>query len=94
MKWQIGNSQGYNANLIYDEKDDAILEVFGVPLHTKVKDVPEGKLWLSRQIVAEHNAHEELVALAREVRDHLYIKQDVSRVHDMARAVLKKLGDK
>lgn len=40
------------------------------------------------EIVQAVNAHEALVTLAEEARDHLYTKQDMLRVRYMARAAL------
>ncbi len=91
-KWRVGNKAGYNANMIYDEDDNAILEVFGVQMHTKVADAGEGRLVTSRQIAAEHNAHEQLVLLADEVLNHLYDRQDMNRLKSMAKEILKTLG--
>lgn len=90
-KWQVGNNLGYNANIIY-EGSDAVCEVFGVPLHTRVSEAGEGKLAIARQIVTEHNMHEELVELADECAHHLYERQDVTRVKELAKDILKKLG--
>jgi hypothetical protein len=46
---------------------------------------------LAAQIAREHNAYEALVELATEARDHLYEKQDILRVREMAKEVLKGL---
>ena len=39
---------------------------------------------------AQAQAHTELLALAFEVRDHLYAKQDMERCRDIARAAIAK----
>src|SRR4051812_14667265 len=39
MIWTVGLN-GHNANTIYDEEGNGVCQVYGVPLHTSVADVP------------------------------------------------------
>lgn len=38
--WMQGTPSGYNASGIYDANGEGICQVYGIPLHTKVADVP------------------------------------------------------
>ena len=72
MKLTHGTTTGFNADTLYDESG-AVACVYGIPMNTRVEDVPSGGKWdegmhKAAFIVKAVNSHERLVeALIRAI---------------------------
>lgn len=38
MSWRVGSKSGHNVNCIYDGDDNALCQVYGLPMHSRVDD--------------------------------------------------------
>ena len=91
--WTIGRKSEFgthNANMIYDENGNAILQVFGIASNCMLKELSERDadgLAIARQVVNDHNT----IAALREAGEKM--KQILKYVNDMNKKHEEDLDD-